>query len=102
MDDRSVSVKEYWFARRFPLGDHRNAMAPVHWKGWLVSSIFVLVLMIAGVAFAYLGATDQLMFGIAEFILVAFIATSWFLLTSRANGDPVRTVAEYKKDKIGA
>ncbi len=95
-------MKEYWFARRFPLGDHRNAMGPVHWKGWLVSCSFVVALMLGGVAFAYLGATDRMTYGIAAFILVAFVATTWFLLTARANGDPVRTVAEYKKDKTRA
>ena len=30
---------------------------------------------------------------------VAVVAGAWFTLTAKANGDPVRTVDDYKKDK---
>lgn len=94
-----MSEREYWFARRFPLGNPRQAYAPVHWKGHAVSLIFVIALTAGGVAFAWFGANDNLFIGIMIFAGVAIIAGAWFTLTAKANGDPVRTVAEYKKDK---
>lgn len=93
--------KEYWFARRFPFGDRRGAMAPVHWKGWAVSFLFVIALMLGGVAFAWFGAQDDLLKGAAIFVVVAFFATIWFIGTSQRKGDLVRTVADYKKDRTG-
>jgi len=94
-----MSEREYWFARRFPLGSPRQAYAPVHWKGYAVSLVFVIALTAGGVAFAYLGATDNLFMGVMVFAAVAILAGAWFTLTAKANGDPVRTVADYKKDK---
>lgn len=93
-----MSEREYWFARRYPLGNPRQAYAPVHWKGYAVSLIFVTALTAGGVAFAWFGANDNLFMGIMIFIGVAILAGAWFTLTAKANGDPVRTVAEYKKD----
>lgn len=94
-----MSEREYWFARRFPLGSSRQAYAPVHWKGYLVALIFVIALTAGGVAFAWYGAHDNMLQGITIFVGVAFLAGVWFTLTAKANGDPVRTVAEYKKDR---
>lgn len=94
-----MSEREYWFARRYPLKDGRQAFAPVHWKGVVVSLIFVCALTTGGVGFAYLGANDNLFMGIAVFAGVALVAGAWFTLTAKANGDPIRTVADYKKDK---
>lgn len=94
-----VSEREYWFARRFPLSDQRQAFAPVHWKGYLVSLVFVSALTGGGVAFAYLGAKDDMFEGVLVFAIVALLAGVWFTMTAKANGDPIRTVADYKKDK---
>ena len=94
-----MSEREYWFARRFPLGSPRQAYAPVHWKGWAVSLIFVTALTAGGVGFAYLGASGDLFMGIMVFAGVAIVAGAWFVLTAKANGDPVQTVDDYKKDK---
>jgi hypothetical protein len=94
-----MSEHEYWFARRFPLGSPRQAYAPVHWKGWAVSLIFVCALTAGAVGFAWLGASGDMFMGVMVFIGVAIVAGLWFTLTARANGDPVRTVDDYKKDK---
>ncbi|MGE0741341.1 MAG: hypothetical protein AB7O98_08365 [Hyphomonadaceae bacterium] len=94
-------MKEYWFARRFPLSDQRRAMAPVHWKGYAVSIVYVVALLFGGGLFVFLGMTERMMEGVAVFGVIAFVAAAWFMLTAKANGDPVRTVADYKKDKAG-
>jgi hypothetical protein len=94
-----MSEREYWFARRFPLGHPRQAYAPVHWKGYAVALIFVTALTAGGVAFAWLGASGDLFMGIMVFVGVVIVAGAWFVLTAKANGDPVRTVDDYKKEK---
>jgi hypothetical protein len=94
-----MSEREYWFARRFPLSDPRQSYAPVHWKGYAVSLIFVAALTAGGFAFAWLGASGDMFTGILIFSGVAIVAGAWFILTAKANGDPVRTVADYRKDK---
>jgi hypothetical protein len=94
-----MTDREYWFARRFPLGDGRQSVAPVHWKGYAASGAYVVALLVGGGFFLYFGLRDQLLEGAAIFGVVAFVAGAWFVLTARANGDPVRTIADYKQDK---
>ena len=36
-----MAENKYWFARRFPLGDRRNAMSPITSEGHRVAWIFV-------------------------------------------------------------
>ena len=94
-----MSERDYWFARRFPLSDGRQAFAPVNWKGYAVSLVFVAVLTAGGVAFAWLGAQHNIFMGVMVFAGVALLAGAWFTLTTKANADPIRTVADYKKDR---
>jgi len=88
---------EYWFARRFPIGDRRNAYAPVHWKGFAASGVFVLALLIGGFAFAWMGASGDLIWGTAVFAITALVSAGWFITVANAKGDKTRTVADYKK-----
>ncbi|PZO49444.1 MAG: hypothetical protein DCF16_14550 [Alphaproteobacteria bacterium] len=99
MTTTKPSDTEYWFARRYPIGSISRSMAPVHWKGWLVVAGFVTCLMLGGVAFAWFGAHDRMAMGIALFALAAFIGGLWFISVTRVRGDPIRTVADYKRDK---
>lgn len=90
-------MSEYWFARRFPVGDRRNAMAPVHWKGAAAVTIYVVALIIGGVAFAWMGANGHLVQGPLVFAAAAIVGAGWFIVVSQARGDPNRTVADYRK-----
>jgi hypothetical protein len=92
-------MTEYWFARRFPLGSPRAGMSPVHWKGYAVVAIYVTALIVGGVAFAWLGASDRMAEGIAIFVLFAFVGTMFYLTVARQKGDRVRTVADYRREK---
>jgi hypothetical protein len=94
-----MSERQYWFARRFPLGDPRQSFAPINWKGYAVSLVFVSALTGGGVAFAWFGANDDMFEGVLIFAIVALLAGVWFTMTAKANGDPIRTVADYRKDK---
>lgn len=98
MDVRTVPVTEYWFARRFPVGNPRNAMAPVHWKGYAIVAAYVTLLVLGGLAFAWLGASGQLIFGAAIFAAAAIVGATLFIGLSTMKGDATRTVADYRKE----
>ena len=91
---------EYWFARRFPLGDGRSGMAPVHWKGWMVAVGFVAALAISGAFGAWLMSLGQTIKGAAAFGLGAFGASLGFIRVANTKGDHVNCVADYEKGKL--
>lgn len=91
--------RQYWFARRYPLGNPRSSMAPVHWKGWAVSIAFVALLLGGAGAFVWFSLEGNMLEGAAMFGVLAFMAGAWFVLMTTANGDHVRTVADYKEEK---
>jgi len=91
-------MTEYWFARRFPVGSPRNAMSPVHWKGYAVVAVYVTTLILGGVAFAWLGASGELILGAMIFTAAAVLGAGLFISLSAAKGDKTRTAAEYRKD----
>ena len=91
-------MTEYWFARRFPVGNPRNAMAPVHWKGYAIVAAYVTLLVLGGLVFAWLGAGGQLILGAAIFAAAAVVGASLFIGLSVTKGDKTRTVAEYRRD----
>ncbi|MGQ0533690.1 MAG: hypothetical protein ACT4OF_13515 [Caulobacteraceae bacterium] len=93
-----TTPKEYWFARRFPVGHPRKAMSPIHWKGYAAAAAFVLVLFIGGTAFAWLGASGYLVHGIVVFVIASLIGGGWFITVANAMGDQTRTVDDYRKD----
>jgi hypothetical protein len=91
-------MTEYWFARRFPVGSPRNAMAPVHWKGYAIVAVYVTLLVLGGMAFAWLGASGDLIKGAVIFGASALIGAGLFIFLSNSKGDKTRTVAEYRRD----
>jgi hypothetical protein len=93
-----VPVREYWFARRFPVGNPRNAMAPVHWKGYAIVAVYVTLLVLGGLGFAWFGAGGKLILGAAIFAAAALVGASLFIGLSSARGDKTRTAAEYRRD----
>jgi hypothetical protein len=90
-------VSEYCFARRFSVGDRRNAMAPVHWKGFTAVAIYAVALIIGGLAVAWMGASGHLVQGTLVFAAAAIVGAGWFIVVSQAKGDPNRTPADYRK-----
>lgn len=92
-------VREYWFARRFPLGNPRSGLAPVHWKGWMCSLIFIGVMLLGAGFFAYFAMRDELPHGAAIFAVLAIVGGGWFILVSQANADRVRTVEDFRREK---
>jgi hypothetical protein len=93
-----MSAAEYWFARRYPVGHQSQSYGPVHWKGWAVTGVFVAVLSTGGMAFAWLGASGQMIEGVAIFALAALAGGGGFISIASAKTDKTRTVADYRKE----
>jgi F0F1-type ATP synthase assembly protein I len=95
-------VKEYWFARRFPLRDMRSGMAPIHWKGWAVAVAFVAAMAIGGILGWWFTDHGQMTKGIVVFGAFAVGAAIGFIGVAHRMGDHVRTVADYREDRKSA
>ncbi|MEZ5996275.1 MAG: hypothetical protein R3C25_11040 [Hyphomonadaceae bacterium] len=91
---------EYWFARRFPLGQMRSGMAPVHWKGWAVVAAFVAALAAGGLLWAWFAARGDNGRGVFAFALMSAGAALGFIRTANKKGDHVHCVADYRKGKL--
>jgi hypothetical protein len=95
-------MAEYWFARRFPVGRPRNAMAPVSREGWLVTLGFVLAVVLGGAAYVALDLAGHTVLAIAVFAGIAALGGFAFIRTAQRKGDHSRTVADYRGKKAGA
>ena len=95
-------MTEYWFARRFPVGDRRKSMAPMHWKGLAVVAVFMAAMLLGGIAFLWMAALGQFAHGLVAFVLAAALGAGWFITIAYAKGDHERTIADYRKDGSGA
>lgn len=101
-------ANRYWFARRFPVGHPRNALAPVTPEGHAVVRDFVLW-MAGGVVLAVLLLLVGLTVVPFAWVLapIAFIAcavyAAWkFITTAQGRGDHQHTVDDYKQGRVTA
>jgi hypothetical protein len=92
-------MTEYWFARRYPLSSPRRAMAPVHWKGWLVMLSYALGLVLALVVAGYFYEQMDVVKGALGFVLIVFVMTMWYFSVRRMRGERIRSVADYDGGK---
>lgn len=95
-------MKEYWFARRFPIGAMRSGMAPVHWKGWAVAFGFVLAMCLGGLGAWWFIARGEMTKGFIVFGVVAVVSAIGFIGVAHKKGDHIRSVADYRKERTRA
>jgi hypothetical protein len=95
-------MAEHWFARRFPVGHPRSALAPVSREGWLVTLGFVVAMVLGGAAYVALDLAGYTVLAIVVFAAVAAAAGFAFIATAQRKGDHSRTVADYRGKKAGA
>ncbi|MET0182836.1 MAG: hypothetical protein ABW199_08130 [Caulobacterales bacterium] len=88
--------EERWFARRFPVGDPRSSMGPVHWKGWTMFGIFIAMTILSAAAFLLAAVAGLLMWGALVFVAASLASAGWLLLVVRARGDQTRTLEDYR------
>jgi hypothetical protein len=96
-----LADQKHWFARRFPVGHPRNAMAPVSPEGWWVVAVFVAATVIGFAALLVLGMNGQLVSGIVLFVLLALGSGGMFVGMSSRKGDKQRPVDDYKAGRVG-
>ena len=91
-----MAEKKYWFARRFPVGHPRNAMAPVSTEGWAVVGIFIAATIVGTLGLVFLGLNGQLVSGFAMFVILVLLGGGMFVGMAQSRGDRTRTVDDYK------
>jgi hypothetical protein len=111
-----MAEQEYWFARRFPVGDRRNAMSPVTPEGYRIAWTFVLwmvggalaalvLLSLGGWAMYALGPTSVVTWLLGALTPVVFIGCAvygawYFISQAKERGDHQHTVDDYKQGRV--
>lgn len=96
---RPPSDEPAWFARRFPVGHPRNAMGPVHWKGWAAMALYVAATLGGAVAFLVMAIGGLFVTGVILFVVIAFGSLLALLIVSALKGDETRTIEDYALNK---
>jgi hypothetical protein len=87
---------EFWFARRFPVGNRSNAVAPVTKEGRLVGLAFVASMLVGAAIGAVVGLGGNLILGIATFAVIAGAGGFAFIYIAQKKTDRNHTVADYQ------
>ena len=91
---------EYWFARRFPTGHPRSAMAPVSRKAMYVVWAFVGGMVLGALCFLFLGLNGQIIGGVIVFALMAAASSGMFVGMAMSKGDKQHTVEDYRAGRV--
>lgn len=95
-------MSDFWFARRYPVGDRRNALAPVTTEGRRVVLAFVAAVIVGAIVFAVMAISGDVMLGAATFAVIAGLAGGGFILVANQKLDRNHTVDDYKTGRAGA
>jgi hypothetical protein len=95
-----MAEQRYWFARRFPVGHPRNAMAPVSREGWWVVWVFVTAMAVGALGLIFLGLNGQIVSGIAMFVVMALLGGGMFIGMAQTRGDRRHTIEDYKAGRV--
>lgn len=91
----------FWFARRFPVGDPRNAVAPVSREGRAVALAFIGAMAVGAVVFAVMAFAGQVILGAASFAVIAGLGGAGFIIAANQKLDRNHTVDDYKAGRAG-
>lgn len=95
-----MSEQEYWYARRFPVGHWRNAMAPISPKAKRVLHVFLAGVALGLLVFFVAGLLGSWQLGFVGFVLLAG-GTGWYYLTEPARRfDRFHTVDDYREGRV--
>jgi hypothetical protein len=99
-------MTDYWFARRFPIGQGRNSLSPINDKGWAVVRTY-LALMVSGGIAAILIVVIGLLWVPFLWVLApfAFMAGTgyggyYFITQAQRHGDTQHSIADYRDGKV--
>lgn len=96
-------MAEFWFARRFPVGNPRNAMAPVTREGRMAFVRFVAGMLGGAIVWGLLAATGRtplVILGCAIFVAAAFGSGWWLIAMVVRHGDTKHTVDDYRSGRV--
>ena len=95
-----MSERDYLFARRFPVGHPRNALAPVGPKAWWIVGTFVIGMLLGGILFALFSMNGQVVLGAAVFGIFALVSGVGFIVVASRYGDHEHTVDDYREGRV--
>jgi hypothetical protein len=95
-------MSEYWFARRFPVSDRRNSMAPISREGRLVALGFIVAMLVGGVIGAVMAVSGQAVLGAATFAVIAGAAGAAFIAIAAKTTDRNHTVDDYRNGAVAS
>jgi hypothetical protein len=101
----AAEPNKYWFARRFPVGNPRNKMAPISPEGHRVVGAFVGAMVGGAAGWAVLSLFSIWVPFLWVLGIVIFVAASawggWYFITqAQARGDHQHTVEDYKSGRV--
>jgi mannose-6-phosphate isomerase-like protein (cupin superfamily) len=94
-------VTEYWFARRFPVGHWRNAMAPISPKARRVTRVFAGGMAAGMLAFFIFGLIGHWRIGAGIFAVLAAYSGWYYLFVPIKRFDRQHTVEDYITGRVG-
>ncbi|MGD9739748.1 MAG: hypothetical protein AB7O56_15350 [Bauldia sp.] len=93
-------MSDYWFARRYPIGDPRNAVGPVTREGRLVALAFVAAMAAGAVVFAVMAIAGEFILGAATFAVIAGLGGGGFIIAAQQKLDRNHTVEDYRTGRV--
>jgi mannose-6-phosphate isomerase-like protein (cupin superfamily) len=93
--------QEYWYARRFPVGHWRNAMAPVSPKARRVVWVFAGGMTAGMLAFFVFGLLGNWRIGAGIFGVLAVYSGWYYVMVPIKRCDRHHTVDDYRLGRVG-
>ena len=94
-------MTEYWYARRFPVGHWRNAMAPISPKARRVIWVFAGGITAGMLAFFISGFAGYWQIGAAIFAVLAAYSSWYYFIVPIKRFDRYHTVEDYVAGRVG-
>lgn len=94
-------MTEYWFARRYPVGHWRNAMAPISPKARRVTWVFAGGMAAGMLAFFVFGLIGHWRIGAGIFAVLAAYSGWYYLFVPGKRFDRQHTVEDYITGRVG-
>jgi hypothetical protein len=92
-----MTVNEFWFARRFPVGSSRNAVAPVSREGRMVFVYWIAAMVASALAMGFLALRGAYFGGLIVFVVVVVLSTWLLFMAVLRRTDNSRTTEDYHR-----
>lgn len=93
-------MSEFWFARRFPVGNKSNALAPISREGKLVGFAFGAAMLVGAAIGAAVALGGDIILGVCIFAVIGGTGGGAFLAIAQTKTDREHTVADYAAGRV--